>query len=71
MTNTPILREEAEQLCARIRQENRGKWWTFGGLMCWGCERFSKGDFSKMCAAGRPDYRGCIQLNRRFDAGRG
>jgi len=32
-----------------------------------GCVKFSKGDFAKMCASSRPDYRGCSLINERYD----
>ncbi len=62
-----IPKDVALQLCDEIRDENRGKRYTFAGLMCWGCTRFAKGDPAKMCVAGRPDYRGCILVNARYN----
>ena len=62
-----IPKEVAYQLCAEIRQEYRGKWYTFAGLQCWGCTRFSKGDLDKLCVSSRPDYRGCNLVNARYD----
>jgi len=62
-----IPKEVALQLCAEIRQEYQGKWYTSAGLQCWGCTRFSKGDPAKLCVSGRPDYRGCNLVNARYD----
>ena len=59
--------EVAFQLCAEIRQEKRGRWYTFAGLQCWGCSRFSKGDPEKMCVSNRPGYRGCNLVNARYE----
>lgn len=70
MSKPPIPYETALRLCDLIRYENRGKWYTFGGLMCWGCVRFSKGDPAKMYVSGQSDNRGCIQVNRRYDRGK-
>lgn len=66
-----IPREVASQLCEQIRQENRGKWYTFSGLWCLGCETFTKGDPTKLCWACSPDCRGCTQVNARYDQQRG
>lgn len=45
-----IPKEIALQLSETIRQENSGRWYTFGGLMCWGCRRFSGGDPGRQAA---------------------
>lgn len=58
-----IPREVALQLCTEIRREKEHKW--FG--QCWGCVKFSKGDFEKMCASGKPGHRGCSLVNDRYD----
>jgi len=58
-----IPREVAIQLCAEIRQEKEHKWFS----QCWGCVKFSKGDFAKMCASSRTDYRGCNLINELYD----
>lgn len=62
-----IPEERARQLCAEIRQKNHGKWYTFNGLWCWGCVRFAKGDPAKMCFSNSQDFRGCAQVNARYD----
>ncbi len=64
MSAIPI--ETAEKLCMEISQVNRGKWYTFHGLWCWGCARFS-GDISKRCFAGERDNRGCPQVTERYE----
>ena len=61
-----IPKEVAWQLCAEIRQENRGKWYTFAALQCWGCMKFSKGDPAKMCLSSKPGYSGCNLINARY-----
>jgi hypothetical protein len=58
-----IPREVAIQLCDEIRREKEHKLFT----QCWGCVRFSKADFTKMCVSSTPDYRGCKLVNERFD----
>lgn len=67
MNPIAIPKEEALHLCAETREEHRRKPYTFGALMCWGCVKFSKGDPAKMCISSRPDYRGCYQVNARYD----
>ena len=61
-----IPRDTAFQLCAEIRQQYRGKWYTLAGMQCAGCSFFSKGDPAKMCVSSRPDYRGCNLVNARY-----
>jgi hypothetical protein len=58
-----IPREVSRQLCDEIRREKEHKWFS----QCWGCVKFSKGDFSKMCVSSTPDYRGCNLVNERYD----
>lgn len=62
-----IPQEIASRLCAEIRQENQGKWYTPGGMMCRGCVKFSHGDPARMCFSSSPDYRGCYQVNARYE----
>ncbi len=64
---TAIPQKTALQLCQEIREENRSRWYTLDGLRCWWCATFSKGP-ERRCFASRPDYRGCGQVNARFDA---
>ena len=61
-----IPKETALALCAEIRQQYLGKWWTFAGWQCWGCTTFSHGDPAKMCVSSRPDYRGCNLVTARY-----
>ena len=62
-----IPRDEALQLCVEIQQQYRGKWYTFAGLQCMGCNAASKGDLTKMCVSNGPGYRGCNLVNKRYD----
>jgi hypothetical protein len=62
-----IPKDTALQLCAEIRRENRRKWYTPAAMMCRGCMTFSKGDPAKMCLSSQPGYRGCYQINARYD----
>ena len=61
-----ISRNVAVLLCAAIRLENQGKWYTLAGLQCWGCMKFSKGDPAKMCMIRQDGYRGCKLVNKRY-----
>jgi hypothetical protein len=62
-----IPKEVAFGLCTEIRQQYRGKWYTFAGLQCMGCTAASKGDPTKMCISNTPGYRGCNLVNARYD----
>ncbi len=62
-----IPKEMAEQLCLEIRTQNHGKWYTFNGLWCLMCAKQARGDTTKMCFSSTPAYRGCSQVNKRFD----
>ncbi len=44
-----IPKETAYRLCEEILRENRGKWFTFSGLWCWGCARFGGDDPAQRC----------------------
>jgi len=59
----PIPENVAKQLCEEIRAIKAKKLFT----QCWGCVKASKGEFTKMCVAGRNDFRGCGLVNRRYD----
>ena len=61
-----IPREVALQLCAEIREENRGKWYRFAHLQCWSCMTFAKGSSDKMCLSGKEGHRGCNLINKRY-----
>ena len=58
-----IKKAVALQLCDTIRRENSGKWYTFAGLTCWSCMRFSKGNLAKMRLRRKKGYRGCRLVN--------
>ena len=62
-----IPKDVALRLCEKIREENRGKWYRWTAWWCWGCETFCKGDPEKMCVSKHPGYRGCMQVNARYD----
>jgi hypothetical protein len=66
-TQIDIPKDQAVQICAEIRQQYHGKWWTFAGIQCIGCTVASKGDLAKMCVSNAPGYRGCNLVNRRYD----
>ena len=61
-----IPRDAALLICAAIRRENHSKWYSFTGLQCWSCIRFSKGDLAKMYISKGVGYRGCKLINRRY-----
>jgi len=64
----PIPDEMAGKLCDEVHDDNRGKWYTLGGLRCWGCWKFSKGDAGKRRYASKVGNRGCSQMNERWDS---
>lgn len=59
--------DQALAICEETRAQNRGKWYTFNGMWCWGCATFTKGNPSGRCFASSADNRGCAQVNQRFD----
>ena len=59
--------EVSKLLCIAIRQENRGRRYTFAGLQCLVCLKFSKGEPSKMCLSRREGNRGCKFVNNRYN----
>ncbi len=65
-----IPKETAERLCMEIREQNRGKWYTFNGLWCLVCAKQAGNDTAKMCFSNKnvAGYRGCTQVNKRFDS---
>ena len=67
MEIAPIPKETAWQLCAEIRQENQGRWYSYRAWWCWGCAKASQGNPDKMCVSNAPGYRGCLQVNTRYD----
>lgn len=65
----PIPAGVARQLCEEISIANRGKWYTFNGLWCTFCIRFSATPERRCFAnANAPGNRGCSQVNDRFEA---
>jgi len=61
-----IPRETALQLCNEIREENRGKWYRFDHIQCWGCMTYSQGNPDKMCLSSPEGYGGCNLINKRY-----
>ena len=66
-TKLDIPQEVAFQLCAEIRQQYQGKWWTLAGMQCMGCNAATKGDMTKRCVSSGPVHRGCNLVNVRCD----
>ena len=66
-TKIDIPKDFALQLCAEIRQQCQGKWWTLAGMQCTGCNAATKGDMTKRCVSNAPGYRGCNLVNARYD----
>ncbi len=66
-TKLDIPQEVAFQLCAEIRQQYQGKWWTLAGMQCMGCNAATKGDMTRRCISNGPGYRGCNLVNARHD----
>ncbi|MEE8414347.1 MAG: hypothetical protein V3R96_07325 [Dehalococcoidales bacterium] len=58
-----IKKSVALLLCDKIRQENSGRWYTWGGLTCWSCMRSSKGNPAKMRMRKKKGYLGCRLVN--------
>jgi len=58
--------ETAAQICEQIAQANRRKLYTFNGVWCWGCTKFSK-DISQRCFNNTPGCRGCAQVSQKYE----
>jgi len=58
--------ETALQLCAEIHEENRGRWYRFAYLQCWGCITYAKGNPDKMCLSSPQGYRVCNLINKCY-----
>ncbi len=65
-TKSEIQIVVALQLCAEIRQQHQGKWWTLAGMQCMGCTAATTGDLTKRCVSSVPGYRGCNLVNARY-----
>jgi len=61
-----IPKEVALQLCAEIREENRGKWYGFTHMQCWGCMTYAKGNPAKMCLSNKEGHLGCNLISKRY-----
>lgn len=59
--------DTALNICKEIRKHNQGKWYSFYGMWCWGCNIFSKQDSNNLCFNKNIDNRGCSQVNNRYD----
>jgi hypothetical protein len=62
-----IPKDVALKLCEEIRAKNRGRWYSFFGMWCWGCYRFSRGNSTRLCFSNNPENRGCAQVNERYE----
>jgi hypothetical protein len=62
-----IPKEGALRLCQQVREENRGRWYSFYFWWCWGCYLFSRGNPDKLCFSNRTNNRGCCQVNKRYN----
>lgn len=67
LSTQAIPQDVAWQLCQETQDENRGKWVRWTAWWCWGCVKASKGDPAGMCFSNHPRYRGCSQVNTRYD----
>jgi len=62
-----IPRDVSQLLCIAIRKVNGGKWYTFTGVQCWICMKFSNGDQSKIFLSRQEGDRGCKFVNKRYN----
>jgi hypothetical protein len=64
---TPIQRQLALHICADIRGECHGKWWTAAGMRCTLCRFYAGGDLTSMYWSLHKGNRGCSKINLRYD----
>jgi hypothetical protein len=62
----PIPWEDADQLCAAIRQEAEQTWYTAAARWCWDCQQTMGGDLTKRGFMHKPGNRGCYLVNARY-----
>lgn len=60
--------EAAELLCAEIRAEADVNWHTAAARWCWDCRKKAGGDPANKGYLRKPGNRGCILINRRYQA---
>jgi hypothetical protein len=46
-----IPKDTALQHCGEIRQQYKGKWWTYSAMLCMDSTANSKGDLTKLCVS--------------------
>ena len=67
MINLAKINEKiAIQLCEEIKQQNSKKRISISKWQCWGCQKYAKGDVTKMCIFNEGKYDGCSLINKRF-----
>lgn len=63
----PIPEAVALKICHDVQEQNRTRRVSAAKMQCWGCQKASKNDVSKMCLHSKPDNRGCQLVNKLFD----
>ncbi len=60
--------EIASQLCAQIRRQSGGLWYTPAAVQCMGCCAASQGDLARMGPGDdAPGYLSCTEVAARYD----
>ena len=60
----PLLREDAEELCALVREQGQATLFSPDRARCHACMHASGGDPALMLMGKRSGYRGCDLVNR-------
>ena len=60
----PLLRNEAEELCALVREQGQATLFSPDRARCHECWHASRGDPDRMLMGTRQGYRGCDLVNR-------
>ncbi|MFC2008480.1 hypothetical protein ACFLUT_00290 [Chloroflexota bacterium] len=60
----PLLRDEAEQLCALVREQGQATLFSPDRARCHQCMHVFRGDPDLMLMGRRQGYRGCDLVNR-------
>ncbi len=63
----PIPKYIAWELCDRIWEENRNKWYTLAGWRCRFCSVLGDHSPANKRVSSRADYRGCELVNARYE----
>lgn len=54
----------ALELCKKVRENTKDKWWSTAFWQCWGCNKFSGGDDKRCFNSNDGKFTGCQLVNK-------